>query len=43
MTAVRIIAASILAGFGLGIGLASAYGMLCRLAQMTTAAQEDAA
>lgn len=33
MTAVRIIAASILAGFGLGIGLASAYGMLSLLAR----------
>lgn len=34
MTAVRIIAASILAGFGLGIGLASAYGVLHALAGM---------
>ena len=34
MTAVRIIAASILAGFGLWIGLASAYGTLSLLARM---------
>ena len=33
MTAVRIIATSILAGFGAGIGLASAYGLLALLAR----------
>lgn len=43
MIVARIIAAALLAGFGLWLGLAAAYGLLCRLAQMTTAAQEDAA